>query len=90
MASETGSVTGVPAPAAGCSRLPQHAAGIAFKAMIAGKLTGTVDCNPQPGPQRMKAIKDYEAVKDLPVRIITAEEVFPAEVARKVLPSRTY
>ena len=28
--------------------------------------------------------------KGLPVRIITAEEVFPAEVARKVLPSRKY
>ncbi len=36
----------------------------------------------------MKAIKDYEAGKDLPVRIITAEEVFPAEVARKALPAR--
>jgi hypothetical protein len=28
--------------------------------------------------------------KDLPVRLITSEGVFPAEVARKVLPSRKY
>lgn len=66
------------------------AARIAFKAMIAGKLNCTVECSPLLGPQLMKAIKDFEAGKDLPVRIITAEEVFPAEVARKVLPSRKY
>ncbi len=45
----------------------------------------TVECNPL-GPQLMKAIKDYAAGKDLPVRIITAEEVFPAEVAPGAVP----
>ena len=28
------------------------------------------------------------AGKDLPIRTVTAEEVFPAEAARKVLPTR--
>ncbi len=62
----------------------------AFKAMIAGKLNCTVECSPLLGPQLMKAVKDYESGKDLPVRIITAESVFPAEVASRVLPYRKY
>jgi ABC-type sugar transport system substrate-binding protein len=62
----------------------------AFKAMIAGKLNCTVECSPLLGPQLMKAVKDYESGKDLPVRIITAESVFPAEVAGTVLPYRKY
>jgi ABC-type sugar transport system substrate-binding protein len=62
----------------------------AFKAMIAGKLNCTVECSPLLGPQLMKAVKDYESGKDLPVRIITAESVFPAEVASRVLSHRKY
>ncbi len=62
----------------------------AFKAMIAGKLNCTVECSPLLGPQLMKAAKDYESGKELPVRIITAESVFPAEVASTVLPYRKY
>ena len=58
----------------------------AFKAMIAGKLNCSVECSPLLGPQLMKAVKDYMAGKDLPVRIVTSEVVFPAEVARSVLP----
>jgi ABC-type sugar transport system substrate-binding protein len=62
----------------------------AFKAMIAGKLNCSVECSPLLGPQLMKAVKDYMSGKELPVRIVTAEEVFPAEVARKDLPGRKY
>ena len=62
----------------------------AFKAMIAGKLNCSVECSPLLGPQLMKAIKDYMSGKDLPVRIVTSEVVFPAEVARAVLPTRKY
>ncbi len=62
----------------------------AFKAMIAGKLNCSVECNPLLGPQLMKAVKDYMAGKDLPVRLITSEGVYPAEVARAVLPTRKY
>ncbi len=62
----------------------------AFTAMIAGKLNCSVECSPLLGPQLMKAVKDYMAGKDLPVRLITSEGVYPAEVARSVLPSRKY
>ena len=62
----------------------------AFKAMIDGKLNCTVECNPLLGPQLMKAIKDYETGKDLPLRMITAEGVFPAETARTYLARREY
>ena len=62
----------------------------AFSAMIAGKLNCSVECSPLLGPQLMKAVKDYEQGKDLPVRIITAESVFPAAVASSVLPYRKY
>jgi ABC-type sugar transport system substrate-binding protein len=62
----------------------------AFKAMIAGKLNCTVECSPLLGPQLMKAVKDYMSGQDLPVRIVTSEMVFPAEVARAALPSRKY
>jgi galactofuranose transport system substrate-binding protein len=62
----------------------------AFTAMIAGKLNCSVECSPLLGPQLMKAVKDYVLGKDLPVRLITSEGVFPAEVARRVLPTRKY
>jgi galactofuranose transport system substrate-binding protein len=62
----------------------------AFTAMIAGKLNCSVECSPLLGPQLMKAVKDYVLGKDLPVRLITSEGVFPAEVARRALPSRKY
>lgn len=62
----------------------------AFKAMIAGKLNCTVECTPLLGPQLMKVIQDYFDGKALPTRIITSEEVFPAESARQALPKRRY
>jgi ABC-type sugar transport system substrate-binding protein len=66
------------------------AIGDAFRAMIAGKLNCSVECTPLLGPLLMKAVKDYFAGKTLPVRIVTSEEVFPADVARRVLPGRKY
>jgi len=66
------------------------AIGDAFKAMIAGKLNCSVECTPLLGPLLMKAVKDYFAGKTLPVRIVTSEEVFPAEVARKARAGRKY
>jgi ABC-type sugar transport system substrate-binding protein len=62
----------------------------AFKSMIAGKLNCSVECSPLLGPQLMKAVKDFMSGKELPVRIVTTEVVFPAEVARAVLPTRKY
>ncbi len=62
----------------------------AFLAMIAGKLNCTVECNPLLGPQLMKAVIDYMDGKDLPLRMITAEGVFPASSARAALSGRKY
>ena len=62
----------------------------AFKAMTEGKLNCTVECNPLLGPQLMKAIQDYMNGKDLPIRMITAEGVFPAATARHDMAGRQY
>lgn len=62
----------------------------AFREMAAGKMNCTVECNPLLGPQLMKAVKDYIEGKDLPVKIITSEEVFSEETAKRELPNRKY
>jgi simple sugar transport system substrate-binding protein len=62
----------------------------AFEAMMAGKLNCSVECSPLLGPQLMEAVKDLKAGKTLPKRIVTKEDVFPAEVAAKVFPTRKY
>ncbi|HEX2925564.1 MAG TPA: substrate-binding domain-containing protein [Ruminiclostridium sp.] len=62
----------------------------AFQQMIAGKMNCTVECNPLLGPQIMKAVNDYMAGKELPVKIITSEGVFPEEVAKKEIVNRKY
>lgn len=66
------------------------AAHSAFKAMIDGKLSCAVECNPLLGPQLMKAVQDYMNGKDLPIRMITSEGVFPASTARRDLAAREY
>ena len=62
----------------------------AFKEMIAGKLNCSVECNPLLGPQLMKAVNDFVAGKELPMRIVTSEKVFPASVARAEISARKY
>jgi len=62
----------------------------AFMAMLAGKLNCTVECNPLLGPQLMKAIQDYMAGTDLPIRMITSEGVYTAENARRDMKGREY
>ncbi|GAK51428.1 putative sugar uptake ABC transporter periplasmic solute-binding protein [Candidatus Moduliflexus flocculans] len=62
----------------------------AFEAMIEGKLNATIECSPLLGPQLFDAVEDLALGKELPKRIVTEEGVFPAEVAKEVLPQRTY
>ncbi len=62
----------------------------AFKAMMAGKLNCTVECNPLLGPQLMQAVKSLLSGRQLPIRIITSEGVFPAETARQDYRNRRY
>lgn len=66
------------------------AANGAFNAMIQGKLSCTVECNPLLGPQLMKAVQDYMDGKDLPIRMITSEGIFPAQTARRDMTGRQY
>jgi simple sugar transport system substrate-binding protein len=62
----------------------------AFEAMMAGKLNVSVECSPLLGPQLMQAVKDLQAGKTLPRRIVTVEGIFPMEVAAKEFPNRKY
>jgi len=62
----------------------------AFKAMAAGEMNCSVECNPILGPQLMKAVQDYMAGKDLPIRMITSEGIFPADTARRDMVGREY
>ena len=62
----------------------------AFNAMLAGKLNCTVECTPLLGPQLMQAVKTLMTGRQLPMRIITSEGVFPSETARKDHVNRKY
>lgn len=62
----------------------------ALKALIAGELNCSVECNPLLGPQLMKAITDLMSGKELPLRIITEGEIFTKEEAKSVIKGRKY
>lgn len=62
----------------------------AFEAMLEGKINCTVECSPLLGPQLFDAVEGLMEGKALPKRIVTNEDVFPAETAKKVLPTRKY
>lgn len=62
----------------------------ALTAVLNGKLSCVVECNPLLGPQLMKAIKDLKSGKELPLRIITDEKVFTKENTADKINSRKY
>ncbi len=62
----------------------------AFKALSTGKLNFTVECNPLLGPQIMQAAKDLKEGKEIPMKIITSEETFTQEEAKKEMKKRSY
>lgn len=62
----------------------------AFEAMMRGKLNCTVECNPLLGPELMKAIKDRLSGKQLPIKIVVADSIFPQEVASQEYKKRKY
>jgi galactofuranose transport system substrate-binding protein len=62
----------------------------AFQAMVKGELNCSVECSPLLGPQLMKAVIDYVNGEDLPLRINTAEGVFPSDRAKELIASRPY
>jgi len=62
----------------------------AFEAMIRGELSCTIECTPLLGPQLMKIVGDFLKGKTVPWQYISSEEVFPAEVGARLLPTRKY
>jgi ABC-type sugar transport system substrate-binding protein len=62
----------------------------ALQEMINGKINFIVECNPMLGPQLMQAVKELEAGRILPKRIVKSEGVFTQEMAEKELPNRKY
>lgn len=62
----------------------------AFGAMSIGKLNCTVECTPLLGPQLMQAVTSLLSGRQLPVRIIPSEGVFPAEMANREYLRRSY
>lgn len=62
----------------------------AFEAIVAGKMNCTVECNPLLGPQLMKGIRDMEAGKDPPLRIITEEKIYDQTTAPENIGNRKY
>ena len=62
----------------------------ALNAVLQGKLSCVVECNPLLGPQLMKAVKDLMSGKELPLRIITDEKVFTKENTANKINSRKY
>ncbi|WP_372015203.1 ABC transporter substrate-binding protein [Pseudoxanthomonas sp. 10H] len=62
----------------------------AFEAMKAGKLNATVECNPLLGPQLAQIIRDVQAGKPVPKRVVVDEGVFTRDQAAAELPKRKY
>jgi simple sugar transport system substrate-binding protein len=62
----------------------------AFEAMLRGDLSCTIECTPLLGPQLMKIVGDFLKGKTVPWQYISSEEVFPADVAARLLPTRKY
>ncbi|USN98044.1 MAG: ABC transporter substrate-binding protein [Phycisphaeraceae bacterium] len=62
----------------------------AFKAMIAGELNCTVECNPLIGPQLFDLIEKVARGEEIPHRVKVDEEVFTQDVAADLIDSRQY
>lgn len=62
----------------------------ALQALKQGTMNCVVECSPLLGPQLMKAIKDLESGKVLPLRIITDETVFTKDTPEEKFEDRKY
>ncbi|NCD04703.1 MAG: ABC transporter substrate-binding protein [Spirochaetia bacterium] len=62
----------------------------AFESMIAGDLNCVVECNPLHGPRVAEIIQNLEQGNPVDKISYVVEEVFPAETAKSVLPTRKY
>jgi galactofuranose transport system substrate-binding protein len=66
------------------------AAAGAFKAMIAGKLNATIECNPLLGPQFFELALKVANGETVPKRVPSIESIFFPENAAQILPTRKY
>lgn len=62
----------------------------ALTALQKGEINCVVECNPLLGPQLMKAITDLMQGKELPLRIITDENVFTQNTPKAAFQHRKY
>jgi len=62
----------------------------AFEAMVAGKLNGTVECNPLLGPLALDAVLKAVQGETLPKRTIVPDRLFTMDMAAAELPNRKY
>jgi galactofuranose transport system substrate-binding protein len=62
----------------------------AFKAMIAGKLNVTVECNPLLGPQFFELAEKVIRGEEVPKRVYSEEGIFYPDNAAEILPTRQY
>ncbi len=62
----------------------------ALNSIADGYLDCTIECTPLLGEQLIKAIKDYTSGVELPRKIITDEDIFYKENAKKAIPTRLY
>lgn len=61
-----------------------------MQAAADGKVNYIVECSPLLGAQLMQSLKDLQAGKTLPKRIVTKETAFTPEQAKAALPTRQY
>ena len=62
----------------------------ALTALRKGELNCVVECNPLLGPELMKAVVDMMQANELPLRIITDENVFTAQTPAEAFRNRKY
>jgi len=62
----------------------------AFNAMVAGKLSCSVECNPLLGPAAFDAVEAIRAGKSLPKKTIVKDQLFDQGNAKDVIDSRKY
>ena len=62
----------------------------AFKAMVAGTLNVTTECNPLVGPQVLDIAEGLAAGKSYPKRVVVIEELYEQSQAAALISSRKY
>jgi ABC-type sugar transport system substrate-binding protein len=62
----------------------------AFEAMVAGKLSASVECNPLLGPLAFDAVERLARGESVEKRVVVEDRLFTADQAAALLPTREY